>query len=90
MDSLIIIYKDGYEEHYKILKNVNLENGLRMQFFKQLIENDMIKLVIDNQQVQLIPLSQVHKIILQPTDLSAYNEINFTGFIHVVLDKNTF
>lgn len=86
MDILIIVYKNGDEERYKITKNVNIENSMCMQFFKQMVEHDMLKLIIDNQQVQLIPLSQVQKVILQPTDLSAYNEINLTGFIHVSLD----
>lgn len=64
MDRLTIVYVNGNEEKYQILQNNTLDASLHMLHFKQLIENDMLKLVIDHAQIQLIPLAQIRKIII--------------------------
>jgi predicted metallo-beta-lactamase superfamily hydrolase len=61
MDRLTIVFINGHEEKYQILQHHPVETSLQMQHFKQLIENDMLKLIIDHEQIQLIPLAQIQK-----------------------------
>ncbi|MFZ3052945.1 MAG: hypothetical protein WA099_06000 [Sulfuricurvum sp.] len=90
MDRLSIIYTNGYEEKYLITMSSHIESGLHMQYFKQLIENDMLKLIIDQEQIYLIPLVQIRKIIIHPSESLLSSEKGFAGFLHVKLDKDTF
>jgi len=90
MDRLSIIYTNGNEEKYQITMSSHIESGLHMQHFKQLIENDMLKLIIDQEQIHLIPLAQIRKIIIHPSESLLSSEKGFAGFLHVKLDKDTF
>lgn len=90
MDRLTIVYINGYEEKYQILQHKPVDTSLHMLHFKQLIENDMLKLIIDDEQIQLIPLAQIRKIIIHPSNLQPIPENVFSGFLPVTVEKSTF
>lgn len=86
MDKLTLVFTDGHEEHFRIASDKPHDSSLNMLHFKQLIDNDMLKLIVNNEQVQLIPLSQLRKIIIGPLDGVNHKDLNVTGFIHVTVD----
>lgn len=90
MDQLTIQYMNGNEEKYRIVHKQHMEKGLRMQYFEQMIENNMLKLIIDNEQIQLIPLAHIRKIIIRPYDAPHQSEEFFTGFLNVTIEKSPF
>lgn len=90
MDQLTIQYMNGNEEKYQIVHKQHIDKAMRMQYFKQVIENNMLKLVIDDEQIQLIPLSQIRKIIIKPYDTPYNSEDMFTGFLNVTIEKSPF
>ncbi len=90
MDRLTIVYVNGNEEKYQILQNNTLDASLHMLHFKQLIENDMLKLVIDHAQIQLIPLAQIRKIIIHPSQTQSLSDNGFSGFLSVTIEQSTF
>jgi hypothetical protein len=83
MSKFTIVYTDGYEEHYEVIRNNHPEAGMRMQHFNQIIENDMLKLVIEESQLVLIPIANIRKIITQPTEELQEFSQTAPGFIHV-------
>jgi hypothetical protein len=91
MDRLTIVFINGHEEKYQILQHHPVETSLQMQHFKQLIENDMLKLInIDHEQIQLIPLAQIRKIIIHPSNVTDIPEKGFNGFLPVTVEKSIF
>lgn len=91
MDRLTIVYVNGYEEIYNILQHNVLDPSLYMLHFKQLIENNMLKLIIDHNLIQMIPLTQIQKIIIHPSDtLPLANENGLNGFLPVTIEKSPF
>ena len=63
MDQLTIQYINGNEEKYQIVHKQHIDKAMRMQYFKQVIENNMLKLIIDHNLIQMIPLTQIQKIM---------------------------
>ncbi|HSR74037.1 MAG TPA: hypothetical protein VLL31_04270 [Sulfurovum sp.] len=83
MNRLTIVYTDGYQEHYNILEPntaVNSMTGLKR--YKDIIEDGMLKLVIEEMQIVLIPLVNVRKIITQIDNMSQLNVQDYPGFIN--------
>lgn len=85
MAKLTLIYTNGHEEHFQVTSGKPHDSSLSMLHFKQLIENDMLKLIVDKEQVQLIPLSSLRKIIIGPIDGENHQDLNVTGFMDVTV-----
>ena len=90
MDQLTIQYINGNEEKYQIVHKQHIDKAMRMQYFKQVIENNMLKLVIDDEQIQLILLNQIRKIIIKPHVTPHSSEELVTGFLNVTVEKSPF
>jgi len=86
MDQLTLVFTDGHIENFRVTSSKSHDSSLNMLYFKQLIENDMLKLIVNKEQIQLIPLLQLRKIIIGPVDGMHQHELSVTGFIHVTVD----
>lgn len=82
MTKITIVYTDGYEEHYNIIPPADLENTNLLKRFKDLIEDNMLKLVIEDSQIVLIPMANIRKIISQPGDNIPIKLKEFPGFMN--------
>lgn len=82
MARLTIVYTDGYEEHYR-LKGRRPEDAMQMHHFKQMIENEMLKLILEEEQMVLIPMVNIRKVIFRAPEVVADIEPDFPGFLHV-------
>ena len=86
MTRLTIVYTDGHQEHYNINEpndGLNTINGLKR--YKEVIEDDMLKLVIEGTQIVLIPMSNIRKIISQRNDLEKIKAEDYPGFLNARL-----
>jgi len=83
MTKLTIVYTDGYEEHYHLIPAKNVTDANRLKRFKEIIEDDMLKLVIEDSQVVLIPLTNIRKIISQGSDMDMAKIEEYPGFLNV-------
>lgn len=84
MHRLTIIYNDGFQEHYNVIapeQGVNNLTGLKR--YKEIIEDKMLKLVLENRQVVLIPIANVRKIISQSDNIDEQKIKEYPGFINV-------
>jgi len=90
MDRMTIVYINGFEEKYQVQNYNPVDTSLFMLHFKQLIENDMLKLIINNEHLELIPLTQIRKIIIHPSTTYTLSEKEISGFLAVSIEKNTF
>ena len=88
MAKFTVIYTDGYEEHYNISRRLAAENGTQMSHFKKLVEDDLLKLVIDNEQIALIPIANIRKILFQPDPEDHLQKHDFPGFIQVRVEQD--
>lgn len=90
MTKLTIVYLDGYQEHYSVVEPKNLANAMTgMKRYKEIIEDDMLKLVIEGTQIVLIPIANIRKIIAQPNNISELNVQDYPGFLNAkIVDKN--
>ena len=82
MIKLTIEYVDGHQEHYNITEpksGVKMLTGLKR--YKDVIEDDMLKLVIDGQQLVLIPIVNIRKIISQGEGIDQLNISDYPGFL---------
>lgn len=50
----------------------------------------MLKLIINNEHLELIPLTQIRKIIIHPSTTYTLSEKEISGFLAVSIEKNTF
>ena len=83
MTKLTIVYTDGHQEHYNIIEPTNLVNAMTgLKRYKDIIEDDMLKLVIENTQIVLIPIANIRKIISQPDNLTQLNVQDYPGFMN--------
>lgn len=83
MNRLTIVYTDGHQEHYNILEpntSVNSVTGLKR--YKDIVEDGMLKLVIEDMQVMLLPHVNVRKIITQIENMSQLNVQDYPGFLN--------
>ncbi len=83
MTKLTIVYTDGYEEHYNLIPAKNITDANRLKRFKEIIEDDMLKLIIEDTQVVLIPLTNIRKIISQSNDMDVAKMEDYPGFLNV-------
>ena len=97
MTKLTIIYTDGYTEHYNIIDPINSANALTGEIkkddkmintmtgtkrFKEIIEDGMLKLVIEGMQVVLIPIGSIRKIMAQTDNPSKLKAQDYPGFLN--------
>lgn len=83
MTKLTIVYTDGYQEHYSIAEPANSVNAMTgLKRYKEIIEDDMLKLVIDGAQLVLIPIANIRKIISQPDNLAQLHIQDYPGFMN--------
>ena len=100
MTKLTIIYMDGQKEHYNIVDPINTVNamtGLKKEDgkmlngmtgakrFKEIVEDGMLKLVIEGMQVVLIPIVNIRKIMAQTNDPSHLKALDYPGFLNAKL-----
>ncbi len=83
MTKLTIVYTDGYQEHYNIMEPANSVNAMTgLKRYKDIIEDDMLKLVIEGSQLVLIPIANIRKIISQLDNLTQLNVQDYPGFMN--------
>ncbi len=83
MTKLTIVYTDGHQEHYNIIEPTNSVNAMTgLKRYKEVIEDDMLKLVIEGTQIVLIPITNIRKIIVQPSNISQLNVQDYPGFMN--------
>lgn len=83
MNRLTIVYTDGYQEHYNIIEPKNTVNNMTgLKRYKDIIEDGMLKLVVEGMQVVLIPLVNVRKMITQIDNMSELNVQDYPGFMN--------
>jgi len=83
MTKLTIVYTDGHQEQYNIIEPANLANAMTgMKRYKEIIEHDLLKLVIEGTQIVLIPMVNVRKIIAQPHNMTELNIQDYPGFLN--------
>jgi len=86
MNRLTIVYTDGYQEHYNVIapeNDVNYLTGLKR--YKDIIEDDMLKLVLEGSQIVLIPIANIRKIISQTSNMNDLKVKDYPGFINAKL-----
>ena len=86
MTKLTIVYTDGHQEHYNITEthdSINAMNGLKK--YKEVIEDGVLKLVIEGQQIVLIPMTNIRKIISQRSDFEKLKAEDYPGFLNAKL-----
>ena len=90
MTKLTIVYTDGHQEQYNIIEPTNLVNAMTgLKRYKDIIEDDMLKLVIEDTQIMLIPIANIRKIIAQPANMDELNVQEYPGFLNAkIVDKN--
>jgi hypothetical protein len=83
MTKLTIVYTDGHQEQYNVIEPSNLANAMTgMKRYKEIIEDDLLKLVIEGTQIVLIPIVNVRKIIAQPHNMTELNIQDYPGFLN--------
>jgi hypothetical protein len=82
MTKITIVYTDGHEEHYNVIPPAHLEDTNLLKRFKDIIEDDMLKLVIEDSQIVLIPMANIRKIISQADDITPIKMKEFPGFMN--------
>lgn len=82
MTKVTIVYTDGHQEQYNVTEPKNLVNAMTgMKRYKEIIEDDMLKLVIEGRQIVLIPIINIRKIIAQPNNITKLNVQDYPGFL---------
>ena len=90
MTKLTIVYTDGHQEQYNIIEPTNLVNAMSgLKRYKDIIDDDMLKLVIEGTQIVLIPIINIRKIIAHLDNMNQLNVQDYPGFMNAkVVDKN--
>ena len=83
MTKFTIVYSDGHEEHYNVIQTKEVESSMRLKRFREIIEDGMLKLLIEDKQVVLIPVINIRKIIAHADDVFHLKTTDFPGFMHV-------
>jgi len=83
IDRITVVYVDGYEEKY-IVNSKRESGGTEIKNFKAAVEDGMLKLIMHDEQLVLIPFSNIRKIIYRP-EIQALDR-EFPGFLHVKPD----
>lgn len=83
MTKLTIVYTDGHQEQYNIIEPTNLVNAVTgLKRYKDIIEDNMLKLVIEGRQIVLIPMINIRKIIAHPANMDQLNVQDYPGFLN--------
>lgn len=82
MTKITIVYTDGHEEHYNIIPPAHLEDTNLLKRFKDIIEDNMLKLVIEDSQIVLIPMANIRKIMSRADDTIPVKMKEFPGFLN--------
>ncbi|WP_373030860.1 hypothetical protein [Sulfurovum sp.] len=83
MTKLTIVYTDGQQEQYNIIEPTNVPSAMTgMKRYKEIIEDDMLKLVIEGVQIVLIPIINIRKIIAHPANMDQLNVQDYPGFLN--------
>ena len=83
MSRFTIVYTDGYEEHYVIVHQKEVDPGMQVQHIKKLIEDDTLKLIIEDDQFALIPIANIRKLIFQPEGDISVGAHDMPGILNV-------
>ncbi len=82
MIKLTIVYLDGYKEHYSIIEpSTHFNKSMGLKRYKDIIEDGMLKFVIDGQQLVLIPIVNIRKVIAHGDDLVQMKVEDYPGFM---------
>lgn len=90
MIKLTIIYLDGSKEHYTVMASSNHINAsMGLKRYKDIIEDGMLKLVIDTEQLVLIPIVNIRKMIAHGMDFAQMKVEEYPGFMSAkVVEEN--
>jgi hypothetical protein len=86
MDKLTIVYTDGKVEKYLVRSRENVKES-RIRNFENMVQDGLLKMIIDEQQVVLVPFSQIQKIIFRPSS-GEYLKHDYPIFLHATLDMD--
>lgn len=82
MSFLTIQYANGQEEDYSVAFDPKVEEGMQMKHFHQFMSDGILKLILSEGNVVLIPMESIRKIIIKP-DAAIRDNLELPGFIHV-------
>jgi len=88
MTRFTIFYTDGHEESYKVIQTKEVETAMRLKRFREIVEDGMLQLVINDTQIVLIPVVNIRKIIAHADDVFHLKAKDFPGFMHVEVENN--
>ena len=90
MVKLTIEYMDGSKENYNIMESSNnLSASMGLKRYKNIIEDGMLKLVIESQQLVLIPIVNVRKVIAHGDDIVQMKAEDYPGFMSAkIVEEN--
>lgn len=89
MVKLTIEYMDGSKEQYNIMESSNsLNASMGLKRYKNIIEDGMLKLVIESQQLVLIPIVNVRKIIAHGDGIVQMKAEEYPGFMSAKLAED--
>lgn len=83
MTRFTIVYSDGHEDHYNVIQTKEVESSMRLKRFREIVEDGMLKLLIEDKKVVLIPVVNIRKIIAHTDDEFHLKTTDFPGFMHV-------
>jgi len=82
MTKMTIVYTDGHEEHYNIITPEHIDDSSRLKRFKDIFEDEMLKLIIEDTQIVFIPIANIRKIISQADGEMPLQIKQFPGFLN--------
>lgn len=82
MSFLTIQYANGHEEDYDVSFDPKVEEGMHMKHFHQFMSEGVLKLMMEEGNIVLIPMDSIKKIIIKP-DAAIRDNLELPGFIHV-------
>jgi hypothetical protein len=83
LGKLTIVYNDGREEKYSVTLPDKVNAGTQKMHLQQLVENDLLKLMVNGEQFVLIPIGSIKKILINfEREFSKVSDL-FTGILYV-------
>ena len=86
MNRMTVIYTDGTVEKYRIRVREE-DRDIRLRNFEEVVQDGLLKLIIDEEQIVLIPFNQIRKVIFRPADGSKLKR-DYPIFLHGSLDDS--
>ncbi len=83
LGKLTIIFNDGRVEKYSFSLPDKPNTGTEKMFLQQLVENDLLKLMVNSEQFVLIPICSIKKILFDAEHTPAKTASLFTGVLWV-------